>query len=143
MQNVFTDPKTAETYSWKINHDEESDATGKDRNISYGGNTSGKGLVAQQGDSTPLEFHLQGKILEEAQLEKFIYWYNLCEDRSIYWTDPAGDQYEVQITVFKPTRKRTIKNPRGGTKAQYWYWHYEMVMRVIRVISGPWTGSVT
>lgn len=142
MQNRFTDPTNGQTYDWKINHDEETDATGKDRNISYGGNTAGTGLVAQQGNSSPLEFHVSGAILEESQLEAFIDWYNRCESRTIYWRDPAGDEYEVQITVFNPTRKRTIKNPKGGSKAQYWYWRYEMVLRVIRVISGPWTGSV-
>jgi phage-related protein len=143
MQSVFTDPTTAETYVWPVNHSEESDSTGKSRSISYGGNTGQTGLVAQQGDTQPLEFHLHGSILEEAQYEAFIDWYNRCEDRTIFWTDPAGDQYEVQITDYKPVRKRTIKNPRGGSKAQYWFWEYEMVMRVLRVISGPWAGTVT
>lgn len=143
MQNVFTDPTNGEKYTWSINHSEEADATGKDRGITYGGNTGGTGLVAQQGDSGPLEFHLTGSVLQEEQHDAFIDWYNRCEDRTIYWTDMAGDEYEVQITSYKPTRKRTIKNPRGGSKAQLWYWKYEMVLRVIRVISGPWEGTVT
>jgi len=141
-QNIFRDPKTAESYAWRINHSEETDATGKDRNVSYGGNTAGTGLIAQQGSSTPMEFHFTGAILREEQHVTFVHWYHLCEDRTILFTDMAGDEYEVQMTVYNPTRQRTIKNPQGGSKAQLWYWKYEMVLRVIRVISGPWAGSV-
>ena len=142
MQSVFTDPTNGETYTWAINHESENDATGQERSISYGG-TSGGRTIAQQGNSKPLEFHLSGSVLSEAQHEAFIDWYNRCENRTIYWTDPAGDQYEVQITTYNPTRQRTIKNPKGGAKNQLWYWRYELSMRVIRVISGPWAGTVS
>jgi hypothetical protein len=63
-------------------------------------------------------------------------WEALCQTQTIYFTDFAGDKYEVVIDSFKPVR-HAGRNLRGGTEAPLWYWTYTIGMTVVRVISGP------
>jgi hypothetical protein len=67
-------------------------------------------------------------------------WYTKCETRSIYFTDFAGDSYEVLITAFHPKRLRTMRNPRDPG-ARLWYWTYTIEMMVLAVRSGAWIGQ--
>lgn len=139
-RNIFTDPASVRAaYPWAINHSEEEEF-GKERNITHGANTGGTGLVKQQSDDSPLVFQFNGTILTEAQVIEMNAWWELCRTQTILFTDYAGDEYEVIITAFKPTRHRTVRNPRDPANAPLWYWKYEIKMEVIRVISGPWTG---
>lgn len=139
-RNIFTDPASVRApYSWAINHSEEEEF-GKERTITHGANTGGTGLIKQQSDDSPLVWQFSGTILSEAQVTEMIAWWQLTESQTIYFTDYAGDEYEVIITSFKPTRHRTIRNPRDFANAPLWYWKYEIKMEVIRVISGPWVG---
>lgn len=139
-RNRFTDPATAASYDWLINHDEE-EQIGRDRGITYEANTGNVGLVVQQGELTPIVLKLSGKILEQSQLDQFIDWFDLCQHHSIYFTDFAGDSYEVIISVFTPKRLRTLRNPRGGTINPRHYWSYTMEMSVLSVRAGVWAGS--
>lgn len=137
--NQFVNPRNGATYSWPINHDEEEEF-GKSRNIEHTAPTASTGLVKQQGDESPLILRLNGKILEEAQLTAMKGWWSLCATQTIYFYDFAADHYEVIITAFRPKRKRTVRNPRGGTANPLHYWEYTIEMEVIRVLAGPWTG---
>lgn len=139
-RNLFIDPAgNRPTYPWQINHSDE-DEGGKARSIEESANTGGTGLVKQQADDQPIIFNYSGTILHKAQLVEFWAWFQLCATQTIYFTDFAGDEYEVLITAFKPTRHRTIRNPRDFANAPLWYWKYTISIEVIRVISGVMEG---
>lgn len=133
--NQFINPKTGERYAWPLNHSEETQVT-KSRNITDGAATGNMSLIPQQGAATPLVFQWKGTILAEDQLNAFLYWYGLCDQHSIHVVDFAGDEYNVLITEFVPTRKAVAINPRNP--GQVWIWEYTMTLRVLNVISGPW-----
>ena len=136
-RNVFTDPKTGDVYPWAINHAEEQEV-GRDRAIDFEANTGNVGLVKQQGELTPLVLRYSGTILTRAQLVEMNSWFARCEERSVRFTDFAGDSYEVLISSFKPTRKRAALNRRGGTEAPLWYWTYSIELLVLSVLAGTW-----
>lgn len=138
-RNIFTDPATAKTYSWQINHSEEQEF-GKRRNVSHGALTNGTGLVRQQSDDSPLILQLKGTIFHLVQFEEMIAWWKLCEKQTINFKDFSGDEYEVIITEFLPVRERTVKNPRDYANVPYWFWKYDITMEVVRIISGTWQG---
>lgn len=142
LANEFIDPKTAEVYPWPVNHESESEAN-LARSISTAANTAGTQLVRQQGVGGPLTFQLTGAIFLKSQLEKFIHFYNLCESQTIYFKKYSGDEFEVQITDFKPVEVKTIHNPKDSTNAPLWYWRYTMTLEVITVRSGVFAGIVT
>lgn len=126
-------------YPWPLNHTDE-DPVGKKRNISYGANTAGTGLIKQQSDSSPLVLRWKGRILEESQNQAFWEWFQLCESQTIYVEDFAGAQYEVTISDYEPTRRGVVRNSRGGTTNPDYIYEYTLEMQVIRVISGPAAG---
>lgn len=140
IANRFTNPQTADTYDWEINHSEEEEL-GKKRNITHGARTSGTGLVKVQGDDEPLIWRLSGSILSEDQLSEMWTWFELCRTQTIYFRDFTGtDEYEVIITDFQPRRERTIRNPRDSANAPYHTWKYTMEMEIIAVRAGPLDG---
>lgn len=139
-RNQFIDPAAVRaTYNWQINHSEESDF-GKSRNVEKGGNTGDVGFVRQQADDSPLILRFSGTILHRAQLVEMNAWFEMCKDQTIYFKDFAGDEYEVIITSFKPTRHPTVKNPKDYANAPLWYWKYELEMDVVTVRDGVWEG---
>lgn len=141
-RNTFTDPNSVRpTYEWQINHDEEDDF-GKSRQVSHGANTANTGLVRQQADDDPMVIRLRGTILHKAQHAEMAAWFALCKTQTVYFEDFSGDKYEVLITAFRPTRQRTIKNPRDFANAPYHYWKYEMEMEVVTFLTGnPWSAA--
>jgi hypothetical protein len=137
-RNIFIDPAgNRDDYSWPINHSEEQEV-GKSRNVEHGANTANTGFVRQQSDESPLTLRFSGIILEKAQIQEMIAWWQLCETQTIYLTDFAGDEYEVIVTRFVPTRHKTVRNPRDYANAPNWYWRYEIDLDVVRVIDGIW-----
>lgn len=134
--NVFRDPAgNLPDYPWPINHSEEEEG-GRVRNIETTALTSGVGLVMQQGADSLPTLRYSGTILTEAQLVAMRSWYELCRTQTIIFRDFAGDEAEVIVTAFKPTRKRTMRNARDLVNAPLHYWTYSLEMTVIRVISG-------
>lgn len=143
--NRFTDPASGYYFDWTINHLTE-DSFGKTRNFDHTaptahGSDPGIGLIRQQGSEGPMVIKLKGTILDPAQHVEFINWFGVCRRQSIYYRDFAGDQYEVIISVYSPTRERVGSNPRGGIVAPNHIWRYDMEMEVLRFISGPWEFS--
>lgn len=137
-RNIFIDPAgDRDDYSWAINHSEEQEF-GQARNIEHGANTADTGYVRQQSDNGPMILRFSGTILTRAQIVEMIAWYRLCEEQTIHFEDFTGDRYEVIITAFRPTRHRTIRNPRDLANAPYWFWRYEIEMDVVRVIESVW-----
>lgn len=141
MRNRFTNPLNGATYDWPINHASEEEF-GYDLNIEHSGNTGNVGLVRQEGDPSPIVLRYSGTLLTRAQFEAMWGWVKLCRSQpgsppqTIHFRDFDNQQYEVLITEFKPTRQRTLKNPRGGTDTPHHYWTYTISMEVIRTISG-------
>jgi hypothetical protein len=142
LANEFIDPKTAKKYVWPVNHTEEAEA-GVQRTVTRGANTADTGLVRQQADDQPLVFQFSGTIFSQDQLEEMIAWYILCKSQTIQFNKYSGDEYEVIITEFKPTEKKTVHNPKDFANAPLWYWGYTITMEVVRVVSGVWEGIVT
>lgn len=138
--NYFLDPLTSETYAWPINHDEE-DEGGKTRNIEHTGNTAQTGLVRQQSDPDPIVLKLRGAMNTHAQVRKTIQFFNKCEDRTIFFTDFAGDVYEVIILAFRPKRQRTVRNSHDLANAPDHFWKYDLEMEVVRSIDSIWDGA--
>lgn len=135
--NQFQDPAGVRTtYDWVVNHSEEEEF-GKERNIEHSAPTGGVGLVRQQGADAPMVLELRGVIFHEAQYQEFWAWWKLSRTQTIYFHDFAGDSYEVVFTSFKPTRHRTIRNPKDYSNAPYWFWRYTMRLEVVRFIDGP------
>lgn len=141
LANEFINPENSDKYAWEINHSEEGEA-GVARSITMGANTAGTGLVRQQADDQPLTFQLIGTIFKESMVEEFIKWYKLCKNQTIFFKKYSGDEYEVSITEFKPTEKKTLHNPKDFANAPLWYWGYTMTIEVITVRSGIWSGLV-
>jgi hypothetical protein len=138
--NRFTDRQTGETYDWHINHAEEEEG-GRAREITLSGNTSGLGLVRQQGAQQPLTLRWAGAILHREQFVAMWHWFGLCELRTIFLRDFHGDEYEVVITNFDPSRVRG-RNPQDPSIPLH-YWKYTIEMQVLQVISGDLAGVVT
>lgn len=133
MRNRFTDPTTGETYDWQINHDTEEEG-GRQRDITLSGNTSGVGLVRQQGAQAPITLRYGGAILHLAQFEAMWHFFQLCESRTIFFRDFYGDEYEVTITAFSPTRQRGRNFADPAIPLHFW--HYTIEMQVMLVRSG-------
>jgi hypothetical protein len=140
-RNRFTNPANGDFYDWQINYSEEEEF-GKTRSIEHGANTANTGLVKQQGDDSPLKISVNGVILHKAQLVEMIQWWKLCGTQTIYFKDFTDEEYEVLITSFRPTRHRTIHNPRDFANAPLWYWRYVLEMEVVTIRSGVWAGVV-
>lgn len=140
MRNRFIDWFDGRTYDWHLNHETEEEG-GRATNISLGGNTSGFGLIRQQGAAEPLTLRYSGSILHKAQFQEMWRFFERSRVRTIYFRDFTGDEYEVSITSFRPMRKRGENHT--DTTIPHHYWTYTLEMQVLRVISGSLAGVVT
>lgn len=139
-RNTFIDPAGVRAdYAWQVNHSEESEQ-GRERQATNTPTTDGTGRVVQQGDEGPLILEYTGTILHQAQFDEMRAWYDLSRQRTLYFRDFAGDEYEVLILTFKPLRHRTIANPRDSSINLH-YWTYTLRMQVINVRAGVWLGT--
>lgn len=134
--NRFTDPKNGFFYDWPINHETE-DPVPNSRQMSDGAPTSNIGLLPQQGVPVPLKPTWHGKIYTQLDKDKMDAWFQLCESQTIYLTDFNGSQWEILIEDFPVNRKAVGWNKRGQIP---WIWEYSLTFRILRVISGEYTG---
>lgn len=146
VANVFIDPANGDEYPWPINHSEE-ESFGKTRTIDHTaptarGSDPGVGLIRQQGDDTPLTWKYSGTILDPTQEDAFIDWWERSRQRTIFFRDFTGAEYEVIITGYEPKRIRCLVNRRGGDRWPFHYVNYTLSMEVLTIRSGPWV-SVT
>jgi hypothetical protein len=141
MRNRFINPANGQVYDWPINHSEEEEA-GQEKNIEHGGTTNRVGLVRQQGDPAPYVLRYSGTILNTAQFQAMTWWTSLTNYQSIHFRDFDDNLYEVIITQFKPTRHRTLRNPRDQASAPLHFWRYTIEMEVLRFISGDLVGMI-
>ena len=137
MRNRFVHPNNAADFlEW--GHETE-DATEKLRQVERTANTAGVRLVRQQGDDGPLIFRYTGTIMRRADYRKFWYFFMLSRTQTIYFRDFDGNEYEVQIIAFRPTRTRTLRNMRDSSIPHH-YWKFAIEIEVLRVISGDLLG---
>lgn len=140
-RDKFIDPLTADSYEFQVNHNDENEG-GQAREISHLANTGNVGLVRSQGDKTPMVLSWTGTILHASQYAEMWRWFELCETQSIYLEDFAGDKYEIQITAFRPHRKRVVRNSKDPS-IPYHYWTYTLEMEVLKILEGDLEGVVS
>lgn len=123
-------------YNWQINYSDEGEF-GQERNIDATENLAGTGFIVQQGGENPMTISVSGTILHQNQHVKFVQFYKRSQNQTLIFTDFTGEQYEVMIRAYKPTRKRTLRNPRDKTIPSHYY-TYSMEMMVLSVRAGVW-----
>jgi hypothetical protein len=120
-------------YDFQINHSDEEPEE-RTRNVERSATTTpaptGPVFVLQQGESGPPVKRYHGTILLPAQLAAMQAYYDACSNRTIFFRDFTGVEFEVLITRFSPQRQRTLRNPRDRTLLHYWT--YDIEMEVIR-----------
>lgn len=135
VKNKFTDPATGTDYVWLINHSEE-DPMEKRRDITRSGKTALTGLTRIQGEESPMVLRLKGTILHASQNQMFWDLWEKCADQTLYFTDFNGEQFEVLITGYVPTRTRVLRNVNDVANMPHHIIKYELELEVIRFISG-------
>lgn len=113
------------TYSWDVGHHEE-DPSDLRRNITRTAPLSGVGFVRQQGDKSPFTFKFSGTILKASQYDAMLDYFDACDNRTIFYRDYLGTEYEVIITVFSATRQAVLRNTRDLSIAHVWKYQLEM-----------------
>jgi hypothetical protein len=145
VANQFIDPTTGETWSWPINHsDETGSATksnsqgGVERNITVSAPVGGGVHIRQEAAPDPLAFSWKGTALTRLQHQKFLYWYKMCDSHSIILQDFSGDRFEVLILAYIPVRKAVVQNRNDMTNAPLWVYDYSISLDVIAMIAGDY-----
>ena len=123
-------------YQFPVNYSEEGEF-GRRRNLERTASTNHVGVVRQQGDDGPLIITFNGVIFHADMHQKLINYFAVGRDRTVFFTDFEGWQYEVFLIAYLPTRVRTLRNPRDPS-IPYHYWKYSMEMEVVNALSGPW-----
>lgn len=142
VPNRLIDPATGEIWDWPINHHDESGSKGLVRNFTVSAPTSLNIRIRQQASNTPMATSWKGTALTRAQHQKFIHWWLKCEHNSLILRDFSGDQYEVMITSYVPTRRATAQNRNDMANAPTWVYDYQIDFDIINVISGDYVGIV-
>jgi hypothetical protein len=105
MQNRFSNPATGTHYDWHTNHDPQGEEmAGKARNIARSPNTSGSGVVLQQGDDGSYVIKLSGHIDMRIQHQTFWAYYALSKNQTFYFRDFDNQEYEVMMTSYQEKR---------------------------------------
>jgi hypothetical protein len=147
IANEFIDPVTAEEWSWPINHNDETGTAAKgggqggiERNYTISAPTSMGIQIRQQAANDPMSLSWKGTALTRAQHQKFLYWFAKCDHHTVILRDFSGDEFEVLITSYIPTRKMVAQNRNDMANAPLWVYDYQIDMDVISVISGDYAG---
>lgn len=126
---IFTDPRTASTYTWPANPNSEATAA-KERQIERTSKTGNVGSVKQQGDDGPYILDWSILVATGAFEVALWEWYVLSELQTIYVTDWDGDEYEGQIIQLYRQR---VPEP---LKGRIDYATYNFQFEVYRFVSG-------
>lgn len=151
VANVFIDPTTNETWSWPINHNDETGTAAKsggqgglERNYTISAPTSLGISIRQQAADDPISLSWKGTALTRAQHQQFLRWWEKCSHYSIILQDFSGDKFEILITAYIPTRKAVAGNRNDLANAPLWVYDYQIDMDVIACISGDYaTAGIT
>lgn len=126
MQERFRDGASVlSTYSFDIGHHEE-DPDDQRRNITRTARTDGVGFVRQQSDKSPQTFKFAGTIMKAEQKTAMQGYFDACDNRTVFFRDYTGTEYEVLITVFSCTRVPVLRNMRDPSIMHIWKYNLEM-----------------
>lgn len=134
----FYDPVTATTYEWPVNYLQQ-EGPARVANVSFDSQASSLGVIATEGEVSPLVLQLQGTILHKEQHLTFLAYF--AKENTFRYTDEEGNEYEVTMDAYEPTKERVRWNPRDPLMRSH-KWTYRMRLRVIRIISGDYVGVV-
>lgn len=135
---MFTDPRTATTYTWPFNpgYQAETQATGKTVPIQRTSNTGNVGAVRQQGDAGPAIIHWEFDVFHTTHEAALLAWFELSQKQSIYLTDFEGEQNEGQIIVMTRQRIGAVGGPGDMIAAFGFYEKFVFEFEIWRFISG-------
>lgn len=145
VANQFIDPATGETWSWPINHNDETGTASKsggqggvERNVTVSAPTSGGPHIRQEAAPDPLSFSWKGTALTRAQHQEFLRWYEKCDHHTIILQDFSGDRFEIMISAYIPVRKAVAQNRNDMANAPLWVYDYQVDIDVIAAIVGDY-----
>lgn len=150
VANKFIDPAgVMATWSWPINHHDETGSAGRGggqggvgRNYTVSAPTSLGIIIRQQAAPSPMSLSWKGTALTRAQHQTFLAWFAVCKHHSIIVEDFSGDQFEVLITAYIPSRKPVAQNRNDMSNASTWVYDYQIDMDVITAVRGDYVGLV-
>lgn len=134
----FHDPVGNTTYAWPVNYLSQ-EGPARVANVSFDSQANGLGVMATEGDISPLILSLSGTILHKAQHITFLTYFKM--ENTFRYTDEEGNEYEVTMDAYEPTKERVLWNPRDVNMRSH-KWTYKMRLRVVRIISGDYYGVV-
>lgn len=117
------------TYQFAINHYTE-DGLDFSRSVERTAVTTGPAFVLQQGEVTKGTFRYSGTILQQAQFDAMKAYFDACQNRTVFFADFTGTEYEVLITRFNPKRVACAHNPQDPS-IPFHYYTYDLEMEII------------
>lgn len=131
----FVNPANGDEYVWHMGPESE-EPTGKPRQIVTVPSTRGGKTYRQTAGTEPFTIAWAGKFEHRAQHVAMWQWYQLCENQTIHLYDFDGQGYEVQITDFKPVRRRKLSYTGKDSSVPHHYWEYTITFVVYDFIGG-------
>lgn len=101
---IFDDPVTAEQYIFSVNPNAGGDPQYKKNVVQQSTVAPGGLTLLSEGADTPLTLSWSGTIIDQAQHQVFITWFN--KRYQIQLTDDLGRVFQVYITTYSPQRQR-------------------------------------
>lgn len=130
----FHDPVADTTYEWPVNYLQQ-EGPARVSNVSYDSQASALGVIATEGEVAPLVLTLSGTILHKEQHLTFLTYFRL--EHTFRYTDEEGNEFEVTMLSYEPTKERVRWNPRDPDMRMH-KWTYKMALRVVRIIDGDY-----
>jgi hypothetical protein len=128
-RNTFVDPMTGATYAWHRNHLEE-DANETTRRITTVTLTAAPWKtvrsIRMQGKRATCVKRYTGRISHPDQHAAFLLFWRISQERTVRFTHTEGDEYEVVVTKYEPTRIGVAESP--NRLRHIWTYTLEMIV---------------
>ncbi len=106
---TFSDPVTLDEVTWEVNP-REGGTPSYQKNITYKNTSAPDGkVVVFQGRNNPTPIEFSGVILNQAQYDMFVTWWE--KDYQVDITDDLGREFSILIESFVPKRERARSHP--------------------------------
>lgn len=135
-RNYLIDNKTGEVYPWPLNHSTEDSLKTLGRRLSRSGVSKRVRLMMHATHPGPAHLVLNGNFIDRSQqqYQKFVDFFNDCEDRTFLYIDASGDAYIVSLMQYDARRVWAATREDGS------FFTYTLEMEVIEVVQGPLMG---
>lgn len=127
---IFYNPATDFTYVWHVGY-EGQEGPARISNTSYDAQASSLGLIATEGEPSPMELTLTGRIIHRVQYLRLLQFFQI--PNTFRYTDEEGNEFEVTMSAFEPTKRRVYWNP-ADANMRHHIWDYRMRLRVLRIM---------